>query len=339
MRVCLDIEMQDHIVCILGGGQVALRKAKKFLSAGAKVYLCSLKYLPEWKDLNVTILTYSELMKLLPNATLAIACTDDVFANKMFIQEAKKHHVLTMSCHSEQDQDTYAMVESRNEDLVLACHTKGAFPAANRAILNDWNTSLQLLKAIRERLKNRQLSPVLLKLNREHLQFLYECIDLPGLVYLLHGGSSFRARLQCCILQEKAKKNFSNYAIGTFFLSKRHQDVSLEEFCELLQDLQCKVHFVFLFWEWGNYVKKGKEVLNSYSFSSQVLHFDPSCYVKTNENLIMHTNKKASTKNSVVVSMLDSSFLRKQYPDSRFVSCLEDEKTLERIVYETHPAF
>lgn len=339
MRVCLDIEMQDRIVCILGGGSVALRKAKKFLSAGAKVYLFSLNYLPEWKNLNVTILTYSELMKLLPDATLAIACTDDAFANKMFIQKAKKYHVLTMSCHLDQDQDTYAMVESRDKDLVLACHTKGAFPAANRAILSDWNASLQLLKSIRERLKNRRLSQILLKLNREHLQFLYECIDSPGLVYLLHGGNSFRAGLQCCILREKAKKNFSDYAIGTFFLSKRYQDVSLEEFCELLHDLECKVHFVFLFWEWGSYVKKAKEILSSYSFSSQVLHFDPSCYVKTNENLIMHTQKKENAENGVVVSMLDSSFLRKQYPDSRFVSCLEDEKTLERIVYETRPAF
>ena len=41
MRVCLDIEFQDAIVCILGGGKVALRKAKQFIEAGATIYIHS----------------------------------------------------------------------------------------------------------------------------------------------------------------------------------------------------------------------------------------------------------------------------------------------------------
>ena len=48
MRVCLDIEFQDAIVCILGGGKVALRKAKQFLEAGATIYIHSIQYEPEY---------------------------------------------------------------------------------------------------------------------------------------------------------------------------------------------------------------------------------------------------------------------------------------------------
>ena len=47
MRVCLDIEFQDAIVCILGGGKVALRKTKQFLEAGATIYIHSKQYEPE----------------------------------------------------------------------------------------------------------------------------------------------------------------------------------------------------------------------------------------------------------------------------------------------------
>ena len=53
MRVCLDIEFQDAIVCILGGGKVALRKTKQFLEAGATIYIHSIQYEPEFNTLHI----------------------------------------------------------------------------------------------------------------------------------------------------------------------------------------------------------------------------------------------------------------------------------------------
>ena len=44
MRICIDVEWKDHVVCILGGGKVALRKASQFLKADAHIYISSLEY-------------------------------------------------------------------------------------------------------------------------------------------------------------------------------------------------------------------------------------------------------------------------------------------------------
>ena len=81
MRICIDIEWKDHVVCILGAGKVALRKARQFLEAGAQIYISSLEYDVEFEGLSVTRCSYSQLIQALDQAALAIAATNDRLAN------------------------------------------------------------------------------------------------------------------------------------------------------------------------------------------------------------------------------------------------------------------
>lgn len=340
MHVCLDIDFQDSIVCILGGGNVAFRKAKQFLNAGAKVYISSLAYKPELESLAVYKVSAEKLDQLLRSARLAIACTNDVQANQDFIDRAKSFHVLTMSCQKGQGQDTLDMVESTYDHLKLACHTKGAFPLANKRILQDWNDRLALLKELRNRLKSSSLCSILFELNIDQLLFLKQAITTSKtIVYLFHGNTSLAALDQVHTLLYHARKRFPTYAVGYFFLSKKYQTARLFDVCTLLKKLSIQTHFVFLFWEKGRYVKEGMQAIKPFGYSCQHLMIDPHQLIEEDEVLIMHTLPHLAPVNGVLVSMLDSPFLKSQYPNHRFVAGLEVPAVLERIIHETHPSF
>ena len=77
--------------------------------------------------------------------------------------------------------------------------------------------------------------------------------------------------------------------------------------------------------------------LEKVHFSLQWISIDAGSFVGPGETLIQHTYPVPEGDQSVVVSMLDSPFLKKQYPNSRFVACLEQEEIIERIVHEIHP--
>lgn len=340
MKVCLDIEFQDSIVCILGGGKVAYRKTKQFLEAGAKIYIFSLNYDPNFSECKVYKVDHETLIHILPKAKLAIACTDDPKANEAFIQKARSYNVLTMSCHRNQNQDTFSTVYTRDKNLMLACDTNGSFPAANKNILNDWKKRLNILKKLRDNLKDRSKCNELLSLNDHHCLFFKEAIHShKAIIYLLHGNDSLNANCQCTNLINKTNTKFPHCTITTFFLSKKYQDISLETFCELLTSLGIKPHFVLLFWQNGSYVNNAKNTLNKFQYSYQHIQIDPTQFKKDHEVLAMHTKQIKPQNNVVLVSMLDSPFLKAQYPQARFVACLEDQKVIERIVNETNPNF
>ena len=84
---------------------------------------------------------------------------------------------------------------------------------------------------------------------------------------------------------------------------------------------------------------QGAQTINQFGFDHQHIQIDPNQFIKESETLIMHTKPTSKTQNAVLVSMLDSPFLKAQYPQARFVACLEDQKIIERIVNETNPNF
>lgn len=339
MRVCLDIEFQDAIVCILGGGKVALRKAKQFLKAGATVYVYSKQYDPEFDTLNINKLDQDTLFYTLTKAKLAIACTNDESINKEFIQIAKKHHVLSMSCNKNQDQDTFSTVTRRDKNLVLSCHTNGSFPVANQNIVNDWKARLEILETLRSRLQDHSLCHDLIKLDDRHLYFFQEALQTKqAIIYLLHGNSSLKARVQCQNLIQQSKSKFRKHTSTTFFLAQKYQDINLKTLCKLLQEFQIKPHFIFLFWQHGQYMMQGIQIIKQFNFDYQHVQIDPHSFIKESETLIMHTKPTDNAQNTVLVSMLDSPFLRSQYPNARFVCCLDDTKVIERILYEVNSA-
>ena len=179
MRVCLDIEFENKIVCILGAGRVAYRKAKQFCDAGANVYINSIEYEDDFKNLDVNIVSYQELLNLLSRASLAIACTNDKSVNERFINEAKRYKVLTMSVQKDEGQDSFSVSQLRKDHLLLACNTNGSFPLANKMILDKLDKRMALLSDIRNKLHDHHLCEYLFLLNSRYFHsvflLIYHC--------------------------------------------------------------------------------------------------------------------------------------------------------------------
>lgn len=338
MRICLDIEFEKEIVCILGGGKLALRKAKQFLEAGSIIYISALAYEEEFDILPVHKVDRDQLHQALKEAKLAIACTDDEQENREFLKLAKKHKVLTMAARKEQGQDTFSLTQLRLPQMVLASSTQGAFPVANRFLLRDWQRRLSVLGTIREQLHDHSLCKDLLNVTEDQLFFLQEALQHGrAIVYLLHGNGSFKAHRQCENLVRLAKEKCNHYAVTTFFLAKKYKNMDLETWCAILKDLNIQTHFVLLFWQRGSYVNRAENVLKSYSFQGQCIFIQPETLVEENQKYILHIQSKRVEKDSIVLSILDSPYMRKIYPDHRFIAALDQDKQIERIVHETNP--
>lgn len=338
MRICLDIEFEKEIVCILGGGKLALRKAKQFLEAGSIIYISALAYEEEFDALPVHKVDRDQLHQALKEAKLAIACTDDEQENREFLKLAKTYKVLTMAARKEQGQDTFSLTQLRLPQMVLASSTQGAFPAANRYLLQDWQRRLSILGMIREKLSDHSLCKALLDLTEEQLFFLQGALQYGrSIVYLLHGNGSFKAHRQCENLVRSAKEKWNHYAVTTFFLARKYKNMDLETWCAILKDLNIQTHFVLLFWQRGNYADQAEKILTSYSFSKQCIFLQPQTLVKENQDYILHIQSEKVKKDSVVLSILDSPYMRKLYPDHRFIAAFDQEKQIERIVHETNP--
>lgn len=81
MYMPLFVEMQDKEVLIVGGGAVALRKAKKLLAAGAKVTLMAPRAVDGWQQLPVRWQREIYRDQPLTGYDLVVAATDDVALN------------------------------------------------------------------------------------------------------------------------------------------------------------------------------------------------------------------------------------------------------------------
>lgn len=323
MRVCLDIEFENKIVCILGAGRVAYRKAKQFCDAGANVYINSIEYEDDFKDLDVNIVSYQELLNLLNRASLAIACTNDKSVNERFINEAKRYKVLTMSVQKDEGQDSFSVSQLRKDHLLLACNTNGSFPLANKMILDKLDKRIALLSDIRNKLHNHRLCEYLLALSDEQLAFLNKS---KGIVYLLHGSNDAKAYLEC----DHLISHFDNASY--LFLAKKCLGIELDKYIRIVKDLNMDVKFYLLFWDINSqYAKSAMSILDEYDMNYKMISIDPS--MVTDEDVIMHTN---NNQDGVVVSMTYSSFMKNKYPDNKYISALSTDKVIERIIDETN---
>lgn len=332
MKVSLSVEFTGSFVAVLGGGHVALRKTRRFLEAGAEVYICSLSYLAEFNDLPVNRVTYEQLVSLLPRMRLAIACTDDREANMHFVRLAEEKGILAMCAQKECGQNTFSMAETVSGKITIAASSDAAFPLAAKHFLEHASERLTLLEDIRRRLADRSLSRMLDHAEMPQLMLIKEAAEKKkALVFLMHGSSGALAAEEASALADKAQKRFSGRACGWLYTGRKHMTLSLQELCTLFQDLKTECTFSLLFWEDGTYAHEARMTAQAYGYSCIHPELDPHQLLEKGENPVLHTRESADA-DSVLVSLLYSPFLRSQYPDLRYRIYLEDPRSIETIL-------
>ena len=137
--VFLDIR-NKHCV-IIGGGEVALRKAERLLDCGAKVSVISPKLVPELaalKDKHLIAHIAAEYSEdLLDKAALIIGATDDEKINARISQDARNKGIPVNIVDDPQKCDFILPAVVQRGDLAITIGTGGKSPALARHLRED----------------------------------------------------------------------------------------------------------------------------------------------------------------------------------------------------------
>lgn len=183
---------------VVGGGQVALRKAKGLLECGANVEvispdLCSeLSELAEAGEINVLRRRYQA--GALQGALIAIAATDNNDINQEVVKEARRDGVLVNVVDGVQDSDFIAPSCLQRGNITIAVSTSGSSPALARkirAILEkdfgeEYASLAALVEEVRAELKRQEI-----KVDSDDWQ---KALDLDLMVDLLKKGEREKAK-------------------------------------------------------------------------------------------------------------------------------------------------
>ncbi|HPS54590.1 MAG TPA: bifunctional precorrin-2 dehydrogenase/sirohydrochlorin ferrochelatase [Sedimentisphaerales bacterium] len=162
-RYAIFLKLQGRRVVIIGGGNVARRKAESLLEAGARLVVVADAIDPTFEDLcrgkNVEIIRSKYSKDYLNCSSLVIAATDDHPLNQQIYKDCQQLETLCNVVDEPELCDFYVPAVVKRGDLVIAIGTDGMCPAYSghiRKILEEVITEehgkfLDQLKCARQR--------------------------------------------------------------------------------------------------------------------------------------------------------------------------------------------
>ncbi|HXV19736.1 MAG TPA: bifunctional precorrin-2 dehydrogenase/sirohydrochlorin ferrochelatase [Desulfuromonadales bacterium] len=154
------LQLQGRLCVVIGGGPVAIRKARGLRKAGARVRLIASELAVsggELTDVEVVIRPYSA--GDLQGAFVAFAATDDRLVNAAVVREARQRGVLVGVADAPEEGDFTLPALLRRGNLTVSVATAGGSPAL-AALLRDrladqlgpeWATVLEIAAALRQK--------------------------------------------------------------------------------------------------------------------------------------------------------------------------------------------
>jgi precorrin-2 dehydrogenase/sirohydrochlorin ferrochelatase len=131
------LDLSGRRCVVVGGGEVANRKARKLLQARARVVVISPEITPELESVAVAVHRRHYREGDLEGAYLAFAATDSREANAAVAREAKERGVPVNVADKPSDGDFALPSTLRRGRLQVAVSTGGASPTLARRIKNE----------------------------------------------------------------------------------------------------------------------------------------------------------------------------------------------------------
>jgi precorrin-2 dehydrogenase/sirohydrochlorin ferrochelatase len=122
---------------VVGGGAVAVRKARKLFQAGAEVVVVSPEVLPELEDMSVEVHERPYEYGDLEGADLAFVATNSREVNAAVAREARARGVRSNVADRPTEGDFAVPSTLRRGGLQVAVSTGGASPTLARRIRNE----------------------------------------------------------------------------------------------------------------------------------------------------------------------------------------------------------
>jgi precorrin-2 dehydrogenase/sirohydrochlorin ferrochelatase len=160
------LNLSGRRVLVVGGGEVALRKARALADAGATVRVVAPDLLPAFaEDGRFECLAARYEKRHLEGARIAVAATDDEAVNRRVAEDARAAGVLVNVVDRPELCDFIVPAQVRRGDLLIAISTSGAAPSLARRLRErlekefgpEYATYLAVLREVREDLKKRNI--------------------------------------------------------------------------------------------------------------------------------------------------------------------------------------
>jgi len=195
----ISLQLKDRLCVVVGGGPVAIRKARGLLEAGAKVRLVAPESAVTAEQLPaLEFIQRSYRAGDLEGACLAFAATDDRRVNAEILREARQRGILVNVADAPGTGDFAVPALLRRGDLTVAVSTAGGSPALagllrDRVAENlgpEWSTVIAIAAALRQKRltlqgKSEYNQPILRRLLDGGLPGLIASGDAPAVDRLL----------------------------------------------------------------------------------------------------------------------------------------------------------
>jgi precorrin-2 dehydrogenase/sirohydrochlorin ferrochelatase len=161
------LDLSGRPALVVGGGAVALRKARDLAAAGAHVHVVSPRFLPEFAaDGRFTLIPEPYDARHVAGARVVVAATDDEAVNARVAADARAAGALVNVADRPALCDFIVPAEVRRGDLVIAISTGGASPMVARRLRErlerefgpEYETYLAALRDVRQDVLRRGLS-------------------------------------------------------------------------------------------------------------------------------------------------------------------------------------
>ncbi len=132
------LDIKDRKCVVIGGGDVAYRKAVSLKDAGAQVVVISPEFSQEFsKEGGLTLLQQKYEERCLEGATLVIAATNDKEINQRVWEEARRHGLLVNVVDQPQLCNFIVPSVVNRGELQISISTGGASPALARRMRQE----------------------------------------------------------------------------------------------------------------------------------------------------------------------------------------------------------
>ncbi len=164
--VVLDLSGRRAVV--VGGGEVALRKARALAEAGARVRVVAPDFLPAFgEDGRLECVAARYEKRHLEGARVVVAATDDEAVNRQAASDARASGILVNVVDRPELCDFIVPAQVRRGDLLIAIATGGAAPALAKRLRErleqefgpEYAVLLEALREVREDMKKRNVAP------------------------------------------------------------------------------------------------------------------------------------------------------------------------------------
>ncbi len=238
MSLCIQLDLHKRNVLIVGGGEVAYRKACQFIKEGAHLTVISPEFRDEFSNMDAVLIKRRYRRHDCKAFFYVYAASDDKEVNAFAVRDANENNILCGCAMAAVKGSASSMVSFDEGGILCAVSTCGQYPLLNACLKDDiqeflhmrYGGKVRLLSRLRAHTaalpyakeKKNRLLKALTYLNRGDLLFLSQAVSIgKAMILAFHGVSDSQQVHRLYERCERFAHDDPHRAYGFCFLSEK----------------------------------------------------------------------------------------------------------------------